>query len=161
MSRLTTPSRKLPANSLDDVLNMTPKILRSGHHDEAFYQALWESINESGHWQGEIYNRRKNGELYPEWMAISTIHDDQGKVLNYFAIFSDISVIKKSQQELDRLAHYDHLTGVANRLLFNVRLEHAIEQADRNNEKIAVILVDLDRFKGVNDSLGHAIGDHC
>lgn len=145
--------------SLDDALNLTPKLLRSGHHDETFYQTLWESINTSGHWQGEIYNRRKNGELYPEWMAISTIHDDQGKVVNYFAIFSDISVIKKSQQELDRLAHYDHLTGTANRLLFNVRLEHAIEQADRDNEKLAVILADLDRFKGVNDSLGHAIGD--
>jgi diguanylate cyclase (GGDEF)-like protein/PAS domain S-box-containing protein len=145
--------------SLDDVLNMTPKLLRSGHHDEAFYQVLWDSINTSGHWQGEIFNRRKNGELYPEWMAISTIHDEQGKVLNYFAIFSDISVIKKSQQELDRLAHYDHLTGAANRLLFNVRLEFAIEQADRNHTKLALILIDLDRFKAVNDSLGHSIGD--
>jgi diguanylate cyclase (GGDEF)-like protein/PAS domain S-box-containing protein len=145
--------------TLEDVFGMTPRVLKSGYHNTAFYEHMWQTINREGFWQGEIYNRRKNGDIYPQWMTISIIRDDDGKVLNYFAIFSDISVIKKSQEELNYLAHHDYLTGFANRLLFNARLEHALEQAVRNNDKVAVLLMDLDRFKHINDSFGHEIGD--
>ena len=96
---------------------------------------MWQTIIRDGCWQGENHNRRKNGDIYPQWMTISTIHDDDGNIVNYFAIFSDISVIKKSQDELNYLAHHDHLTGFANRLLFNARLDHALQLAGREKKK--------------------------
>lgn len=142
-----------------EVIGQTPAILKSGHHEEDYYQELWEMLSSNGSWQGEIWNRRKNGEIYPEWLTISAVKDEDGNVSNYIGVFSDISQLKKSQSRLEFLAHHDPLTSLPNRLLFNARLEHAIERARRNNSRVAVLFLDLDRFKHINDSLGHTIGD--
>lgn len=142
-----------------EALGQTPRLLHSGRHDAAFYRAMWQAIEESGEWQGEIWNRRKNGEIYPEWLTISTMRDDTGAISHYVGVFSDISRIKQVEADLEHLAHHDPLTGLPNRILFLARLEHALEQARRNHEQLAVLFLDLDRFKNVNDSLGHPVGD--
>ncbi len=142
-----------------EAIGRDPALLRSGRHDEAFYEAMWASIRETGRWQGEIWDRRKGGEVYPQWTNISTVRDTSGRVTHYVAVFSDISAIKESQAELDYLAHHDPLTDLPNRLLFNDRLEQAIKRARRDSEHVAVLFVDIDRFKNVNDGLGHPVGD--
>ena len=143
----------------DEVIGKRPQLLSSGRHDRAFYQALWQSLQHSGRWSGEIWNRRKNCEVYPEWLSISAVHDDDGKVCNYVAVFSDISEQHRSRAELEHLAHHDALTNLPNRLLFNARLEYAIVHAKRGRNALAVLFIDVDRFKTINDSLGHATGD--
>jgi len=142
-----------------EVLGSNPRILKSGRQDKAFYQALWNSITQTGSWSGEIWNRRKNGEIYPEWLTISGVTDGAGKLTNYVGVFSDISQIKQSEAERERLAHFDPLTGLPNRLLFNARLDHAIQRAERDDTLLTLLFIDLDRFKTVNDALGHPIGD--
>ena len=142
-----------------EVLGRNPRILQSGRHGPAFYQALWTALRETGHWQGEIWNRRKSGEVYPEWVTISTVRNSEGEATHYVAVFTDISQLKQSESRLERLAHYDPLTGLPNRLLVKSRLEHAIDRARRRHGRIAVLFLDLDRFKTVNDSLGHPAGD--
>ncbi|OAI09705.1 diguanylate cyclase [Methylomonas lenta] len=142
-----------------EVLGKNPNYLQSGRHDAAFYQALWSRLLDTGHWQGEIWNRRKNGELYPQWLTISTVYDDQGLPYQYVGVFSDISQIKQSEARLEHMAHYDPLTDLPNRLLVQSRLLHAIERAQRHRHKVAVLYLDLDHFKTVNDSLGHPCGD--
>lgn len=141
------------------VLGMNPKIIKSGHHGKSFYQAMWVSLKSVGHWSGEIWNRRRNGEIYPQWLTISTVYDDRNEPCNYVGVFADITQMKQSEAQLAHLAHYDPLTGLPNRLLVQSRLYHAIERAQRHNLRIATLYVDLDRFKNVNDSLGHPIGD--
>jgi diguanylate cyclase (GGDEF)-like protein/PAS domain S-box-containing protein len=142
-----------------EILGQLPSLLKSGRHDSAFYAALWQTLHSQGAWSGEVWNRRKDGEIYPQWQCIRVIHDEQGAISHYVAVFSDITVLKRSQHELDYLAHHDPLSGLPNRLLFTERVEHALQRAQRERRSGAVLLVDLDHFKHINESLGHNVGD--
>ncbi|MDD5390046.1 MAG: PAS domain S-box protein [Gallionellaceae bacterium] len=142
-----------------EVLGKTPGSFKSGRHDAAFYQAMWGKLIETGRWQGEVWDRRRDGEVYPKWLSISAVRDANGQTLRYVALFADITHLKESEARLEHLAHFDVLTDLPNRLLFNSRLEHALERARRHDEHIALLFLDLDRFKTVNDSLGHPAGD--
>jgi len=142
-----------------DVLGKDPKILKSSIHDKAFYQQMWEKIRTEGHWQGEIKNRRKNDQLYIEWLSISAIKDAKGRVQNYMGIFSDVTAHRASELKYAHLATHDALTGLANRLLLDDRLDQAISHAKRQCQSVAVIFCDLDNFKPINDTYGHTAGD--
>jgi|GEM_PF-444621 len=150
---------KITGYSEEEVLGQNPRILASGRHDRAFYQGMWTSLLETGFWRGEIWNRRKNGEAYPELLSISTVYDKLGKPSHYVAVATDLALIKQSEEQLKYLAHYDPLTGLPNRLLLEARLQHSLERARRNGTGVAMLIVDLDHFKLINDSLGHADGD--
>ncbi|MBD9483425.1 EAL domain-containing protein [Pseudomonas sp. PDM14] len=145
--------------TLDEVLGQNPSLFKSGRHDQAFYQTLWHSLEQRGSWSGEIWNRRKDGDIFPMWQCIRAIHDENGNLSHYVAVFSDISAIKHSQHELDYLAHHDPLTALPNRLLFSERIEQAAQRAKREKIRGALLLIDLDHFKIINESLGHNIGD--
>ena len=141
-----------------EVLGCNPRILKSDKHEAPFYQAMWRQLLDRGHWEGEIWDRRKDGSLYPKWMSITVVRQaDQAS--SFVAISRDISRFKKTEQQLQRLAHYDALTGLANRTLLNAHLEQAIHLAHRNAWQLAVVFIDLDHFKEINDSLGHGAGD--
>jgi diguanylate cyclase (GGDEF)-like protein/PAS domain S-box-containing protein len=142
-----------------EVIGRKPSFLASGRHGRDFYQAMWSSIRTAGCWQGELWNRRKDGELFPEWLTINVVKDADGRIINYVGVFSDISQLKRSQNQLEYLAHHDPLTGLPNRLLLNAWLEHALLRAERNQSLGAILFLDLDRFKHINDSLGHSVGD--
>ena len=145
--------------SRDEVLGMNPRILRSNRHHREFYQQMWQSLLETGKWTGEIWNQRKNGEVYPEMLTISAVTDDQGSLLHYVALFTDITNIKQHEAQLEHSAHYDALTGLPNRELFSDRLHQAIMHSQRHDSLLAVAFLDLDGFKAVNDTYGHAMGD--
>ncbi|MGY2170863.1 phosphodiesterase DibA [Pseudomonas gingeri] len=142
-----------------EVLGQRPNLFKSGRHSADFYQKVYQALEGSGEWSGEIWNRRKSGEIYPQWQTIRAIRDDQGQLSHYVAVFSDISAIKDSQYELSQLAHYDPLTGLPNRLLFSDRAAQALASAQVHKRGCALLLIDLDHFKIINDSLGHNIGD--
>ena len=145
--------------SESEALGQTPRILASGLHDSAFYIAMWHQLSSEGHWQGEICNKRKNGETYPCWMTISAVRDSEHQITHFVAVFADISSLKHAQDRLDHQAHHDPLTNLPNRLLFENRLQQALSDPDRYGQQGAVLFLDLDRFKNINDSLGHPIGD--
>ena len=132
---------------------------KSGRHDDAFYRQLWHQLESEGSWQGEIWNRRKEGVIYPQWLSISAVHNDDQQLTHYVGIATDITGRKESEEKMVRLAHYDQLTQLPNRLLFHDRLQHAIHQAERQRHSVGVMMLDLDGFKKVNDTLGHNIGD--
>jgi len=142
-----------------DVVGHRPNLLSSGHHDPTFFKGMWLAIKNTGSWRGEIWNRRQDGEIYPARMTITSVRDDHGQLSNYIGIFNDISDAKRSEEELYRLAHSDALTGLPNRALLRARIEQSLQRAKREREMLALLFIDLDLFKNVNDSLGHSVGD--
>lgn len=145
--------------SSEEIIGYTPSKLNSGHHDDAFYKEMHASFNANDGWQGEIWNRRKNGDVFPEWVNIQVIRKGSGEVDCYIAIYSDISNQEEIKQRLKELAYYDALTGLANRSLLYDRLQLAIVRAKRNESSLAVLFLDLDHFKEINDTFGHGVGD--
>lgn len=143
-----------------EVLGKTPAFLHSDYHDRAFYNDMWKAISADGYWSGELWNRTKDGEIYPELISISAITDPQGVVTHYVGISSDITLIKEHEKQLEHIAHYDALTGIPNRLLLADRMRQNIAQAKREHNMLGVCYLDLDGFKPINDGFGHLIGDH-
>ncbi len=150
---------RITGYSREEVLGRFPQLLSSGRHDAAFYSAMWTSIAEHDFWQGEITNRRRDGTLYAEILSISVIRDEEGAVQHYIGVFTDITLLKAHEDELYRIAHYDHLTNLPNRRLFSDRLPQALARSRRSEVSVAVCYLDLDGFKAVNDRNGHAVGD--
>lgn len=150
---------KITGFSAEEAIGQTPSILKSGRHPPEFYAEMWRSLSEKGRWSGEVIDRRKNGEYYPKWLSISTIHDQNGEVLNYIGSFQDISERKAAEEKIQFLAHHDVLTALPNRLLLRDRFGQAMEQLKRSNRNLAFMFLDLDQFKSINDSVGHRIGD--
>lgn len=142
-----------------EAVGQTPRLLKSDRHDQAFYQQMWQSIRETGTWQGEIWNRKKDGEVFPEWQSVTSILNDNLEATHYVAVFHDISNIKASQDQLQYQANHDALTDLPNRNLFIDRLKQSIASARRSGDRLAVLFLDLDKFKDINDTLGHAVGD--
>lgn len=143
----------------EEAIGRNPRILSSGRHDQAFYKAMWKSIIEDGYWRGDIWDRRKDGSCYPKFLSITAIRGEGGEIVKYSAVFYDVSERKEMEAQLETLAHYDSLTGLPNRMLLHDRLEQTIATAERQRQHFALLFIDLDGFKPVNDRHGHAIGD--
>ncbi len=150
---------RITGYSREEAIGGNPRLLKSKHHDAGFYAKMWKELIEKGYWHGEIWNRRKNGELYPEILTISAVRDEAGNTQHYVALFSDITPMKAHEQQLERMAHFDMLTTLPNRVLLADRLQQAMAQAQRRRQRLAVAYLDLDGFKMVNDMHGHATGD--
>ncbi len=150
---------RITGYSRQEAIGQNPRILSSGRQDKAFYEAMWNALIVQGHWSGEVWNRRKNGEVYAELLTISALKDLQGNTQQYVALFSDITAIKEYQSQLEHIAHFDALTNLPNRLLLADRVQQAIAHAQRRGEQVAVAYLDLDGFKNINDNHGHDVGD--
>ncbi len=143
-----------------EVVGQNPRILSSGRQHKEFYSAMWHSLIDRGHWYGEVWNRRKNGEVFAEMQTISAVRDIHGDIQHYVSLFSDITVIKEHEKRLEHIAHYDALTSLPNRVLLADRLHQAIAKVQRNGKQLAVVYLDLDGFKAINEQHGHHAGDH-
>jgi diguanylate cyclase (GGDEF)-like protein/PAS domain S-box-containing protein len=143
----------------DEVAGRNASLLASGRHNREFFRDMWRGVLDAGYWNGEIWNRRRDGEIFPEWLSLSSVRDEQGKITHIVGIFSDISERKAAEAKIAFLAHHDPLTGLPNRLLLKDRMQQAIVHGERSGNKVALLFVDLDRFKAVNDSFGHPVGD--
>lgn len=157
--RVNQACEDITGYSNEELVGKNPAVFRSDRQDESFYQQLWQAINSQGFWQGKIWNKHKNGTVFPEWLTISTIKDHNNEVLNYLAIFTDLSNIWQAEQSINQLAFYDALTGLPNRTLLADRTQQAIAQANRQKNQLALLCLDLDNFKNINDSLGRLNGD--
>ncbi|MFI3155084.1 MAG: EAL domain-containing protein [Methylococcaceae bacterium] len=143
----------------EELVGQTPHMFKSGRHNKTFYAEMWECINRTGSWQGEIWDQRKNGEIYPKWLTITAVKDDQGSVTHYVGLHTDISARKASEEEIKQLAYYDPLTALPNRRLMLDRLQQALAASTRSQKYGALLFIDLDNFKSLNDHLGHDMGD--
>ncbi len=150
---------RLTGYRFDEVAGRNPRMLSSGLQSREFYQAMWKRLLDEGYWQGEIWDRRKNGETYPKWLSIAVVRNEQGEVVNFIGSFSDIAELKRAEREIEKLAYQDPLTGLPNRFSLLSQFEQALARARRNNAGVALMFIDLDRFKIINDTLGHHIGD--
>lgn len=150
---------RITGYSRDEVIGANPRVLKSGRHSDEFYRALWRELIDKGHWYGEIWNRRKTGEVYAELLTISAVRDGRGRVRHLVGMFTDITQLKEHEQQLERIAHYDVLTGLPNRVLVSDRLHQAMARVRRHDQKLVLAYIDLDGFKAVNDENGHDVGD--
>ena len=157
--RVNRAFTEITGYNTEEIVGKTPALLSSGRHDAAFFTAMWESVARTGAWQGEIWNRRKCGEIYPEWLMITAVKDKAGTVTNYVGTFSDITARKAAEDEINSLAFFDPLTGLPNRRLLLDRLKQALASSTRNVKYGALLFIDLDHFKNLNDTRGHDIGD--
>jgi diguanylate cyclase (GGDEF)-like protein/PAS domain S-box-containing protein len=145
--------------SVEEVVGKNPRLLASGRHDDVFYRDMWNKLLRDGYWRGEIWNRRKNGEVFPEWLTITLLRDDGGRITHHIANFSDATIFKENEARIRHMAHHDHLTGLPNQVLLRDRLKLAMAHARRRGDRVALLFIDLDRFKLINDTLGHQMGD--
>lgn len=151
---------KITGFSVSEVMGKNPSILQSGIHKNDFYASMWDSLKFNGTWQGEIWNKRKHGEIYPEWLSISKVEDNQSITKKfYIAIFTDITNLKEADKKIYFYANHDHLTGLANRLNIESRFSHSLDIAKRKKQKVALLFIDIDNFKDINDTYSHAVGD--